>query len=878
MPWVDSLLCCIQYKDHDEARRLMEAGCEPDGTALSPVSPLRLSMQCNDIAIFDLLVQYKADINFRDENGQTAIFDCVDEDIGIKFLEKLLSLGAKTDIQDKYFSTPLHFAAFFGIPARVSLIMDLSSDIVNCKNYFGYTALHHCIRNVGLQTEDVLSVSKILLDAGADINAQDEWGRSSLHLAADHYSHEKIVRFLLTYATKIDFSLKTKDGDTFLHCLLSNQYLTQSFLLEVLECDKVSEKDLKLMLNERNHEGITPLCLHLESAFANTAVVQKMIQFGADVNVSDFLGVSPLVRACDCSHDVSKLLLESGANANAIDMYGKNALYCAIDTKTVALLLEHGINLSANDCWGRSPLCQRLHFFNMSDEENSNAFLIEKGSDVNHRDIFGGSLLHYAAYDADEEVVSLLLSNGGDVTERDNQGLSAVDIAKIRRRRDVIDTFQDFTGCDYGILNELLNFTHLEEIEYSDVKQMDNLQRMLNIPKEVKHIAKNVLTWNMADDSVMEENENICGSLVKLLGYIAERMNIVDDRFRVEMFQSGSSCEGTKTGDPNEFDFVFCLTQFGEICDIVETHNTDASGLVHLASKITPPPKEFAYFFDDSGMLLSTNIKEVFARYLKIILREPTTWLSTGFEYGGPTINFEPNFSDHPVFSFIINQIGPIHKNLHISVDVVPAIRATGWWPSGLNFDKLSLVSSHLRAAGCLLLVQVPRIEGSHFRISCSLTESNIMKTLPKLVKDGYMLAKLMATDEYCPAINFAEDDHNDDYYECSHCVNEVIKSYMLKNCLFHILESGPLLKQITNGYTSSVIDVTVELFKRLRTGARANCLQNYVLQSQNIFSYRDLHLHGVSEEEVLPFTSEVCKEIDAYCTVILGCLGVYGD
>jgi ankyrin repeat protein len=62
-----------------------------------------------------------------------------------------------------------------------------------------------------------------------------------------------------------------------------------------------------------------------------------MIAAGADINLPTPEGATALMVALDNSHnDVAKLLLDKGANPHLWDVYGRTALYVAVDKKPVA--------------------------------------------------------------------------------------------------------------------------------------------------------------------------------------------------------------------------------------------------------------------------------------------------------------------------------------------------------------------------------------------------------------------------------------------------------------------------------------------------------------------------------------------------------------
>ena len=87
-------------------------------------------------------------------------------------------------------------------------------------------------------------------------------------------------------------------------------------------------------------------------------IVRLLIQKGADVNVRDQYGDTPLHQALwGADFDkIAWLLIQQGANVNARDKEGKTPLHKARDSKIVQLLIQKGADVNARDKKGRTPL------------------------------------------------------------------------------------------------------------------------------------------------------------------------------------------------------------------------------------------------------------------------------------------------------------------------------------------------------------------------------------------------------------------------------------------------------------------------------------------------------------------------------------------
>jgi ankyrin repeat protein len=86
--------------------------------------------------------------------------------------------------------------------------------------------------------------------------------------------------------------------------------------------------------------------------------IKALLQGGADVNVRDDLGATPLMNAVALpGQDCVRALLDAGADVNAVTTTGATALMWATgQTPNVRLLLEHGADLNAKAKSGATAL------------------------------------------------------------------------------------------------------------------------------------------------------------------------------------------------------------------------------------------------------------------------------------------------------------------------------------------------------------------------------------------------------------------------------------------------------------------------------------------------------------------------------------------
>jgi len=181
-----------------------------------------------------------------------------------------------------------------------------SNYMINSVDSEGQTKLH-----VAAALGDVAKAAQLLKD-GIDIDVQDKNGWTALHCAA--YSRHKNVFTLLLQQDRIGVTLKNESGSTALHYFARNFYSS--------------------VYNEEQ-EGL----------------IAKLIKKGANVNVKNLNGETPLHYACwNNNMSIVKALLDKGADINAVTDLGETCLHWALRTpdctELVNYLLKRGVDVN----------------------------------------------------------------------------------------------------------------------------------------------------------------------------------------------------------------------------------------------------------------------------------------------------------------------------------------------------------------------------------------------------------------------------------------------------------------------------------------------------------------------------------------------------
>lgn len=167
----------------------------------------------------------------------------------------------------------------------------------------------------------------------------------------------------------------------------------------------------------------------------NSALLQKLINAGADINLQDCYGNTALSVAAEKNKtSLVKVLLEAGADVEIKSKRGYTALINAAmneddNPEVVKMLLEAGANIHARTIMGTTALSNTAHRRNI----NCLKVLLEAGADVNTVGYCGVTPLMSACMnsrDAQKGIayIDCLLDNGADVDYEMDFGDTALDI------------------------------------------------------------------------------------------------------------------------------------------------------------------------------------------------------------------------------------------------------------------------------------------------------------------------------------------------------------------------------------------------------------------------------------------------------------------
>eukprot|EP00003_Mantamonas_plastica_P029607 TRINITY_DN703_c1_g1_i11.p1 TRINITY_DN703_c1_g1~~TRINITY_DN703_c1_g1_i11.p1 ORF type:complete len:1636 (+),score=709.57 TRINITY_DN703_c1_g1_i11:36-4910(+) len=286
----------------------------------------------------------------------------------------------------------------------------------------GFTALHCC------SYFNYLESTELLLDYGADANANADKGRTPLHMAVLHGSdkaRDVLLKRTKAGSSKIGAKLSKKNKPK------KQQYLkvdavdtTKNFTPLHYACMENDVEAIHALVKHKadiwklDQDG--NCSLHLAADKGATDVVIFLIkQYPDMVTYLNGWNEQPLLKAVHSGHeDIVELLLNTGM--------------CDVEMENVS-----GVSALKDSVYNGSA-----GIVNM---------LIENGADLHRKDANGNMAIHYAAAMGHAEVSKVLVSHGAEVNKLDYTGRTAMDYAMESDAEMVRKLLQDRGADDLAI-------------------------------------------------------------------------------------------------------------------------------------------------------------------------------------------------------------------------------------------------------------------------------------------------------------------------------------------------------------------------------------------------------------------------------------------
>ncbi len=190
-----------------------------------------------------------------------------------------------------------------------------------------------------------LAIVKLLIQSGADVNLKNEFDGTALHEACSE-GHSKIVTLLLEKGADVNAITRARKR-TPLHRVMDGKENKER--IKIVKA--LLAKGAKVNVRNRNN-GLMVTPLHFAAMVGNIEFARILLSNGADINTRIktyqkerdlWAHMTPLHLAASRNHlSFVKFLIKKGAKINLTTKQGKTPLDLAKDNEMKKLLKKHG--------------------------------------------------------------------------------------------------------------------------------------------------------------------------------------------------------------------------------------------------------------------------------------------------------------------------------------------------------------------------------------------------------------------------------------------------------------------------------------------------------------------------------------------------------
>ncbi len=442
------LILAVKHNKPEMVQFLLSHGANPNIVDRYKTSPIKVAVQYNLTKIINILMQYKVETKTTYYGNRNLLHDAANSG-NLDLVKKLLSMGFdinskttynKTPLHDAVYSgnyqlvqylvnnganihtegdyakwQPIHIAAFYGYTKIVKLFLDkgVKVDVVDG---YGYTPLIRAVKSTSTKTVE------LLLSHGADINKTITSNNRSALIEALVNKSKSIALYLINKGANINH--QDNYGYTALYFATYNGFSSISRLLY--------QKGANILVETKRGENL----LHAATQAGTKWIVIEAIKKGIDVNKKPFYGRSPIENALYFSNlNIAKILIENGVDINSAIPYSKkNILHIAAEKENLRIAqfaVSKGIDINSTNSYDQSA----LHAISQKKFSSPQGvaiakLLINSGININSQDYYKNTPLHHAVQNSNLPVIKLLIKYKADTNIKNKADRSPISLTK----------------------------------------------------------------------------------------------------------------------------------------------------------------------------------------------------------------------------------------------------------------------------------------------------------------------------------------------------------------------------------------------------------------------------------------------------------------